>query len=340
VSRFVIIVTLFLNIVYPIKFKVKLIFYVIRQYSEVTIYTSFHPGDCARTAAPLWYNLAMLPINSLEPVDYLVIGHLTVDLTPEGSRLGGTAAYASLTAQSLGLRVGVITSWGSELSLAPMHGIPVASFPAEHSTTFENIYTPSGRIQYIRAVAPRLDYYHVPEPWRQAGIVHLGPVAQEVEPSLVRNFPGSLLGVTPQGWLRAWDGDGRVRATEWPEASFVLERAGAAVISVEDVEGDEERIEEMAASCHILAVTEAHLGARLFWNGDVRRFRPSQVEEVDATGAGDVFAAAFFYRLKSTYDPWEAARFATLVGAASVTRPGLEGIPTPEEIEACRVEVF
>ena len=37
----------------------------------------------------------------LEPVDYLVIGHVAHDLTPEGPRLGGTAAYSALTAMAL-----------------------------------------------------------------------------------------------------------------------------------------------------------------------------------------------------------------------------------------------
>lgn len=282
----------------------------------------------------------MLEISLLEPVDYLVIGHLTIDQTPWGPRLGGTAAYSGRMAQALGLRVGVVTSWGSEVSLAPLAGIPVASFPTERSTVFQNVYTEHGRVQYLMSVAPKLDYYLVPEPWRQARIVHLGPVAQEVEPSLVRNFPSALLGVTPQGWLRGWGSDGRVYASEWPESSFVLQRAGAAVISVEDVENNEDRIDEMAASCHVLAVTEGPNGCYLYWNGDVRRFRAPQVEEVDATGAGDIFAAAFFARLYATRDPWEAARFATQLSAVSVTRPGLAGIPSAEEIEACMVEVL
>jgi hypothetical protein len=282
----------------------------------------------------------MLQITPLQPVDYLVIGHLTVDLTPEGSRLGGTAAYSALTARALGLRVGIVTSWGAELPLGPLADIPVISFPAEESTRFENIYTETGRTQYLRSLAANLDYYHIPEPWRTASIVHLGPVAQEVEPGMVRNFPTSLLGVTPQGWLRAWRKDGSVYATEWPEAGFVLQRAGAAVISVEDVAGDEDRIEEMAASCRILAVTEAHQGVRLYWNGDVRRFRVPQVEELDATGAGDVFAAAFFARLYATRDPWEAARFAAQIASISVTRPGLAGAPTAEEINASMIEVL
>lgn len=282
----------------------------------------------------------MLSIARLDPVDYLVVGHLTLDLAETGPRLGGTAAYASLTARALGLRVGVVTCWGGEIPLGELSGLPIASYPSEKSTSFENIYTPEGRIQFLRFTAPHLELYHIPEPWRNATIVHLGPVAQEVEASLVRSFASALVGVTPQGWLRSWDAQGRVSPCEWPEASFVLGKAGAAVISVEDVGGDEHRIEELASYSRILAVTEAHQGARLYWNGDVRRFRAPQVDELDATGAGDVFAAAFFARLYATRDPWEAARFATQLSAISVTRPGLQGIPTTEEINASLVEVF
>ena len=60
----------------------------------------------------------------------------------------------------------------------------------------------------------------------------------------------------------------------------------------------------------------------------------------DTTGAGDIFAAAFFFRLYTTRDPWESARFATQLAAASVTRIGLDGIPTQEEIQECMAEVL
>lgn len=282
----------------------------------------------------------MLQLSVIEPVDYLVIGHLTVDQTENGVRLGGAAAYAGLTAHALGLRVGIVTAVGADAPLEPLAGISVAGFQADESTRFENIYTPAGRLQYLRAVAPELAYYHVPEAWRSAGIVHLGPVAREVDPGLVRSFPAALIGVTPQGWLREWDSGGMVSVAEWPEAGFILGRAGAAVVSREDLGGDEDRIEELVAAARILAVTEGADGVRIYWNGDVRRFRPPDVTEVDPTGAGDIFAAAFFFRLHSTRDPWEAARFATRLAAASVTRPGLSGVPTPAEIEAGLVEVF
>jgi sugar/nucleoside kinase (ribokinase family) len=279
-------------------------------------------------------------LKPLEPIDYLVIGHLTVDLTPEGPRLGGSAAYAGLTALALGLRVGIVTSWGQEIPLGELEQIPIVNYPTDKSTTFENVPTETGRIQTLHSVAPSLDLNHVPEAWRSTPIVHLGPVAQEVTPGLIRYFPSSLIGLTPQGWLRAWDENGHVHYTDWLESSFMLGQAGAVVLSTEDVQNDETIIEDFASASRVLAVTEADEGSRLYWNGDVRRFRPAYIEEVDATGAGDIYAAAFFTRLQSTRDPWEAARFATQLSAFSVARRGLQGIPTREEIEESMIEVL
>ena len=47
----------------------------------------------------------MYRIAPLDPIDYLIIGHVTQDITPNGPMIGGTASYASLTARALGMRV-------------------------------------------------------------------------------------------------------------------------------------------------------------------------------------------------------------------------------------------
>jgi sugar/nucleoside kinase (ribokinase family) len=282
----------------------------------------------------------MFHMVSLEPVDYLVIGHITVDLTPAGPLMGGSAAYAALTARAMGLRVGIVTVRGNEIPLTGLDDIPVVAGEAEHSTTFENVYTPKGRIQYIRHTAPKIDLAIVPEAWRRARIIHLAPVAQEVDAILPADFRPTLLGLTPQGWFRAWGADGNVHPCAWTQSDAALSQAGAAVFSVEDVAHDEETIERLAHAARILAVTEGAAGARLYWHGDNRRFRPPSVTEVDPTGAGDVFAAAFFVRLLSTRDPWEAARFANRMAAISVTRPGMQGVPTIDEAQGCLLEVL
>jgi sugar/nucleoside kinase (ribokinase family) len=181
---------------------------------------------------------------------------------------------------------------------------------------------------------------HIPQVWRSAPIVHLAPIADEVDPSLAEKLSGSLLGVTPQGWMRSWNEKGQVFAKPWGNSEQVLRHAGAVVLSVEDVNRDLELIEDMAHHTRILCLTEAEAGSVLHWNGDRRRFRPLEMKEVDATGAGDIYAAAFFVRLYHTRDPWEAARFATQLAARSVVRVGLKSIPTLREIEECLMEVL
>lgn len=276
----------------------------------------------------------------LEAVDYLVIGHVARDLTPQGPQLGGTAAYSALTARALGLRVGIVTAAGTDIPLERLDGIPVHSIVSISSTTYENIYTEQGRVQYLRAQAERISLDRVPEPWRSAPIIHLGPIANEVDSVLPKGFSPGLFGLTPQGWMRQWDANGLVSAGEWKEAESALVRANAVVLSREDVNGDDVLIEHMAGQTKVLVVTEGAAGAVLYWNGDRRRFRAPSVREVDATGAGDIFATAFFVRLLNTRDPWEATRFATLIASHSVERAGLDGIPTRLEIEQCMMVVI
>jgi len=281
----------------------------------------------------------MLSLIPLEPVDYLVIGHVARDLTPSRPRLGGTAAFSALTARALGLRVGIVTSADVDIPLAALDGIPTVILPSEHSTTFENIYSAEGRKQILHHRAAPIDFARVPEVWRRASIIHIGPIANEVSPVLPKGFSPELLGLTAQGWMRGWDEMGRVHAVRWEDKS-ALEAAGAVVISLEDVGGDMEQVERLAQHTRILAVTEGAAGCVLHWHGDRRHIRAPQFEETDATGAGDIFAAAFFIRLLTTRDPWEAARFATLLASHSVTRVGLDGIPTEQEIQLCLVEVL
>ncbi len=147
---------------------------------------------------------------SLEPIDYLVVGHIAYDLTPDGIHLGGTAAYSALTARAMGLRVGVVTASTPDTSLQSLEGVVILSIESTRNTTFENIYTQDGRIQYLRAQATRIEFNDIPEAWQNASIIHLGPIANEMDTILPEGFSPSLLGLTPQGWMREWDSEGLV----------------------------------------------------------------------------------------------------------------------------------
>jgi 1D-myo-inositol 3-kinase len=274
--------------------------------------------------------------NSLE---YLVVGHVTVDRVDDRRVvLGGTATYAALTAANLGVRVGIHTSAAYEPGLVnplSLHGIRVARIPAEYSTCFVNEYVQDGkRQQTIESVAEPLTYEQLLPEWRHPPVVHLGPLCQEMDPALVERFPRSLVGVTPQGWLRAWGEDGVVRPVEWPDADRVLARVNAVVVSERDVE-DPAIFRDWARKARLLVVTLGERGCEAYKRGEDApyhspAFTPAQ--EVDPTGAGDVFAAANFWHLHQTGTWREAADWANCVASFAVERLGIAGVPKLDDV--------
>lgn len=266
---------------------------------------------------------------------YLVIGHVTKDVQPDDSfRVGGTATYSALAAARLGLSVGVLTSLNGDLKpFEQVDSITVSERPSECTTIFENIYTGKHRKQYIRAIAQVLTKADLLPEWDRIPIVHLGPVCQEVSADLLTAFPGSLLGVTPQGFLRSWDKEGLVSPAEWEQADRALEIAEVVVLSLQDLGGDERRLERYIRQARILVLTVGEEGAIVYRDGIRTRVPAYDVIETDPTGAGDVFAAAFLIRYHETADPIEAARFANCVASFCVEGIGTTNLPTRDRVE-------
>jgi sugar/nucleoside kinase (ribokinase family) len=266
--------------------------------------------------------------------DFLVIGHVAKDLVGNGYRLGGTAAYAAVTARNLGRRVGVVTSAGPDLELTHLlSGIQVLCVPSPISTTFLNAYTGGQRHQYIHAIAESIPSDAVPLEWRSCPVVHIGPIAHELDEKIIDLFPASLLGLTPQGWLRQWDADGRVAPHRWEEAYQLLPRVDAVIVSEEDLSGEAGALRAQLHLAPIAIVTQGAKGATLHERGKGHYSPPRDTRMVDATGAGDVFAAAFLVRLAETEDSWESCRFANVAASLSVEKTGVDSAPQRAEIE-------
>ncbi len=254
---------------------------------------------------------------------YVVVGHITKDLTAEGYRLGGTAFYAARTAAALGWRVGLVTALEPGTGLELDEEIQVRRSTAAATTTFENIYRDRERVQRVLAVAPPLTLEAVPPAWRKADVIHLGPVAGEVAEKMLTAFPHSFLGLTPQGWLRQWDDGGRVSYRQWRPKS--LEGVKAMVFSDEDVAPDPEAVAWYARRVPVTAVTLGERGCRIYCGDQVRELPAFPVVAGDITGAGDVFAAAFFCALARGHDPFWAGRFANSAASFLVER-GIAGL--------------
>lgn len=275
-----------------------------------------------------------------KPIDYLLIGHITADLTDDGICLGGTAAFSGLTAQALGMQTGVVTSHADDLDTTPLKGLWLKNKASQYTTTFKNISDGVHRTQYLYHVAETLKPSDLPIINPPPAIIHLGPVANEVDPAILQHYSHSLKCLTPQGWFRGIDKTNKVVPQMWEAWEQTFEQADIAVISQDDVQKDEDRIAKMATAIPILVVTENFKGARVYWHNDARYIHAPEVKYGDDTGAGDIFATAFFYRYLWTKDPWEAGRFAVLLASWSVTRKHLDSIPTAEEISQAKMELF
>lgn len=271
--------------------------------------------------------------------DYLLIGHMTADLTPAGRILGGTVSYAARTAAAFGLKVGVLTSARvGELLLDHLYDYvdDIVIIPSLETSTFENIYRPDGRQQMIRGVAASLRYADIPQSWRNAPLVHFGPLTGEIDPQdMFPLFDRSITMLTAQGMLREWGEDGVVRFKRWRDAA-ALQKLDWLVLSEEDIAPAPELESEYAQIVDNFVLTRAERGGTYYANGLPRvEYDTPQVEVIHPTGAGDVFASALLCSLHLLGgDVKRSLRVAAMLGAQAVTREGWNGAPTADEVQA------
>lgn len=268
---------------------------------------------------------------------YAILGHLTKDITPDGFRWGGGVIYSGWTAAKQGVEVQVITSAEPDPTLHSLD--PRLTWfidPQPQTTQFDNHYDALGnRQQWVRARAGDIALTRLHELPQPPDILHLSPVANEVDTAIIPTLaPDTWLVATPQGWMRHITPDGHVQAQVWHQATHLLPRLYALVISEEDVQGDLGIVREYAAAGPLIAYTRGYNGVILFTNGEEIHVPAIPAKVVDLTGAGDVFAAAFFVRLRETHDPIIAAVYGTAAATIAIEHPDTAGLPTREQIMA------
>jgi len=269
-------------------------------------------------------------------IDVLLIGHMTADIVPGGRILGGTVSYAAPTYSSFGHQVGILTSARYDEPLLK-HLLPhgkLQVIPAENSLTYENVYTDEERTQYVRSTAQPIVYADIPNGWVDAPYVHLGPLADEVNPTeIAKQFPSAMVMLTLQGLMRRWDAEGRVHFKRWfDEEAFRL--IDIIVYSEEDIQQYPQLTEELRPIVKHLIVTNGRAGGTYYHNGDALHYDSIEVQHRDLTGAGDVFASSVLGVLPLVgNDVYKAVRIAGRLAAYSVTRTGVDSAPTKAEIE-------
>ena len=277
--------------------------------------------------------------------DYLVIGQIVCDIQPDGRGvLGGTALYSALTAARLGWRVGVLTRgrYGERIdgidvpSLEPYSGeLTIITQEAASPTFFVNEYQGGRRTQTVRRWAGEIDLRGLPPHWANVKIIHLGPVAREIDAHQALALKPGFLGITPQGWMREWpmERGGRVRHVPLRLPPELLSRTDTIVVSDEEI-AQARTVVEWVGERRIGVVTLGENGCNILYAGHRAELPGYPVKTVDLTGAGDVFAAAFFTKAADrTVSPVTAGIYANLVAALSLRGVGSEAVPTIAEID-------
>jgi hypothetical protein len=259
--------------------------------------------------------------------------------------LGGTALYSALTAARLGWRVGVLTrgAYGRTIdgvdipSLEPYADeLNIIVQDAEFPTQFVNEYQAGRRTQHLPNWAGPIDLRGLPPHWRNARIIHLGPIAQEIDPKQTGGLTPTFLGATPQGWMRDWPRatGGRVKLHHLRLPAELASRLDAIVVSDEEITLARDTVERVG-SRRLGVITKGDDGARVFYGGSHADLPGFRTNAVDLTGAGDVFAAAFFIRATDrAASAVTATRFANAVAALSLRGMGPDGVPNLREVEA------
>lgn len=267
--------------------------------------------------------------------DYTTVGHVTIDVLPDGTRRpGGTAFYSALQASRLGLRALILTRGAVaevERLLQPYRTeVELEIQPAERTTTLQTSGAGATRRQRLLAWAGPIEG----EPSLDTSILHLAPVARESP----RRWRGEaqFVGLTAQGLVREWPaGGGEISLTAAHAAAFP-QRCDALVISEVEQVSCAELVSQARRAGTVVAVTAGHRPTTVHvpGHGKLHVPTPATEEPGDDIGAGDVFAAAFFIALREGEPAADAAAFAAAAAALRIAGPGASAIAGRDAIEA------
>jgi ribokinase len=273
-----------------------------------------------------------------------------------GRACGGTATYATLALRSLGLQSALIGAVGRDHDIMlreplEMAGVELAGLrvDAVPSTAYVLDYEgePAQRKVRLQHQGPRIRAQDIPATLPRATFVHVGAVAGEVLPEAVDRLAGwgIPMGIDLHA-LRRFEPGGMVLIDKADECGIDFGCFDTVKGSVEEILAFNGSSGEPVDALRGIArrgvrnvfATDGRNGALLLADGEPVVIPAFPVTEVDATGAGDVFLAAFLF---ARHGMGESARDAALFAAAAasfvVEGPGATWLGDRTAVEARRM---
>lgn len=273
------------------------------------------------------------------PEPLLLVGPVTVDHIGGQRMTGGAVTYGAQVAAAFGIRARILTIAGPDADLGALEGHDVQLVEDAHSVTFVFEQRADGRAMRVPEQPTRpLTADDLPSEWREPGTLMVAPLVEgDVDVASFEPIAAvaSRVGMITQGLQRRLDDDHRVEIVEPLSYSLVRSCSHSYTFFRSQREAalwPSEETERAVSRGARLVTTLGSRGAELVTSQErlqVEAFPTTR--EVDATGAGDVFATALILALDEGEQA--AAQIAAAFAAASVEQIGPAPLPNLSEIE-------
>ncbi len=262
----------------------------------------------------------------VEPRSALVVGSISRDfIAGEAHPLpGGVVFHAGCALARLGAQVRVITRVGAADAPAlvgPLDAeqVETLALDSRETTTYRLDYRGAVDAHELLAASDPIRTEDIPEAWRHADLVQLGPLHREdLDPEVPALF-GGLVGLDVQGLVRV-AGERGTRVA--PELERYLGNVSVLKASEHELpvllDGENAEAFRRRHAIPELLVTRGARGCTVITAAGVREIPALATEGSATVGAGDVFLAAYLLLRAAQSDPFAAAREASAITASKI----------------------
>ncbi len=288
-----------------------------------------------------------------------IIGHLTIDqIKRKGTisfSMGGPPAYGGITAARIGAKVSAVSKVGVDyrdeyllkliragIDISDVHLCPSPC----RTTNYYLSYEEDERELILKSKCE--DIYPKDISKKNLAVENMifSPVAGEIPLETLRycvENSDAMICLDPQGYLREFDENGKVRHKRWENASLYLEsvdilklseRESIAMTGTRDLTEALRKLSNFGPKMVIISLGER--GSIIFDKKDNKIYDIPAIRpriEIDFTGCGDAFFAAFLIEYQKTKDVYRSGIFGSSAASFVAEGPGLSVFGTREEIE-------
>ncbi|MCC7459976.1 MAG: hypothetical protein IT286_01620 [Proteobacteria bacterium] len=260
-------------------------------------------------------------------IEYCMVGHVTIDKLESKQQPGGSVLFGGYLASCLGFSCGVVTASDVHFPYAEYSDVEWSIQFSAKTTTQQHRYVDGQRISKGIQKSDPILASSVGKALRNAKVVMLAPVEDEIHPDLISLFPTPWIGLTPQGWFREYDAEGNMR---FKKSSFdsLPKKIKLIVVSKDDMANDPDAWTWIKKSAEVAVCTMGKEGYILAYGAKEQQFAPVEVmKEVNPTGSGDIFATSLLLLLSKGFLPEKACELAgKAAGTATMFEPMKESV--------------